>query len=638
MFKEAKNVFLNEIDRIQNLDEKEKAIELSNASAIRRDYCIARINIEKARICDQKGDDTESARNYESAAVTFESILETVRTQNEQEEIRPIVSMCRAWQKMKTADVMTSPELYHEASKLFLEAKEHITNESTILLASGNSAFCEALEHGTKFEATREKAEFLKVKQHLESAANYYLKAGYDNASLWTNATEILFDAYTYMISAEIQVDPERKTKNYLLAEKCLARSAELYGNAGYSGKKDEVLKTLSKVKEKREFAFSLGELLIAPKEASSTRIIPAPDMTKEEPVGVSKFEGAFVQANLVALKKEASVCENVQIGFQFANVGKSPALLLGIEGIASEGLEATDEPEIYQLEDSRLNMRGRRLDPLKTEEFKLTMRTFEKGKFEIKPRVIYLDEAGNQMVSEPEPIVMNVSQTVFPDRVTTGCVDLDNLLLGGIPEKYSVLLTSPSCDERDILIRRFIEAGAKKGDVTFYVTVDASKVRALAEEHQSNFYVFVCNRRADEMIKSLPNVFKLKGTENLTEISIALASALKTIEESAKEQKRACIDIISDSLLQHHAVSTRRWLTSIIPELRSKGFVTLAVANPWMHNPEEVQAIMDLFEGEISVYEKETRRGPEKCIKIKKMYDEKYLENELPLRKERLC
>jgi KaiC/GvpD/RAD55 family RecA-like ATPase len=538
---------------------------------------------------------------------------------------------------MKTADVMVSPELYHEASELFLEAKEHTTRERTILLASGNGAFCEALKHGTKFEATREREDFLKVKQLLESAANYYLKAGYDNASLWTNAVEILFDAYTYMTDAETEADPNRKMKTYLLAEKCLEKSAEFYETAGYVGKREEVLKTLKKVKEKREFVLTLGELLSVPREASSTSLIAAPIMAKEEPVGVSKFESAFIQANLVARKTEAIVCESWDLGLQLVNVGKNPALLIRVEGIIPDGLDLVEEPEIYRLEDSGLDMKAKRLNPLETEELRLTVRASEKGTFEIKPRIIYVDETGHQMSCEPEPVTINISKIILPDRLSTGCGDLDNLLLGGIPERCSVVLTSASCDERDLLIRRFLEAGAKNGEATFYVTADARNTRALAEEYQTSFYLFLCNPRADQIIKDLPNVFKLKGVENLTEISIALTSALRGLNASTTAPRRTCIEIVSDALLQHQAVSTRRWLTSVIPELKSKGFTTLAVMNPQMHHLEEAQAILDLFDGEISVYEKETRKGPEKFVRIKKMYNQRYMDNELPLKKERL-
>ena len=235
------------------------------------------------------------------------------------------------------------------------------------------------------------------------------------------------------------------------------------------------------------------------------------------------------------------------------------------------------------------------------------------------------------------EPVTIKIPEVVLPDRITTGYRDLDNMLFGGIPENYAVILTSPSCDEKDLLIKRFVEAGAKKGQTTFYVTTEAGGVRALVEEFQTNFYLFICNPQADIMIKSLPNAFKLKGVESLTDISIALSSAFRRLDTSISGPRRACIQIISDVLLQHHAVQTRRWLTALIPQLKSKGFTTLAVMNPQMHPSEEVHAILGLFEGEMNIYEKETEKGLEKFLKIRKMYNQRYLESKMPLRKEKL-
>jgi predicted ATPase len=231
------------------------------------------------------------------------------------------------------------------------------------------------------------------------------------------------------------------------------------------------------------------------------------------------------------------------------------------------------------------------------------------------------------QAASMPKPM----------SHVATGYADLDKLLYGGIPPNYAVVLTAPSCDERDLLVRSFLETGAKKDEVTFLITIDPSVSKALAEEFQSNFYLFVCNLQADAIVKTSPNVIKLKGVENLTEISIALTSAIRKLDSSQKGPRRICIDLISDVLLQHHAVQTRRWLTGIIPELRSMGFTTLAVVDPQVHPSEELHAILGLFEGEISVYEKETQRGLGKYVKVKKMINQKYLEDELPLKREDL-
>jgi KaiC/GvpD/RAD55 family RecA-like ATPase len=220
-----------------------------------------------------------------------------------------------------------------------------------------------------------------------------------------------------------------------------------------------------------------------------------------------------------------------------------------------------------------------------------------------------------------------------LPDRVPVGHADLDKLLLGGIPQNFTVIITSPSCDERDLLIKRYLETGVNKGEITFYITTNPGQLKTLAEAFQSNFYLFICNPRADMIIKDLPNVSKLKGVENLTQISIELTKAYeKAGVNSANTPKRAFIEIVSDVLLQHGPIKIRRWLTDLITELKSRSFTTLAVMDPQMHSPQEVHAILDLFEGEIDIYEKEAGT---RFLKIKKMYNENYIECELRLKKE---
>jgi len=248
-----------------------------------------------------------------------------------------------------------------------------------------------------------------------------------------------------------------------------------------------------------------------------------------------------------------------------------------------------------------------------------------------IRSKMIYL-KTGREMV-EPEP----AAEVVLPDQITTGYGDLDELLFGGIHRDYAVILTSPSCDERDLLIKRFLKTGAKEGEITFHLIAKASGIESLAEDFQSNFYLFICNPEADAIVKSLPNVSKLKGVENLNDINIALTSAFRKLHKKPKRTRRVCIEIVSDVLLQHRTVQTRRWLNALIPKLKSKGFTTLAVIDPRIHSPQEFHAIVNLFEGEINIYEKETKEGLQRFLKIKKMYNRKYSKSELLLQEEKL-
>jgi tetratricopeptide (TPR) repeat protein/KaiC/GvpD/RAD55 family RecA-like ATPase len=222
-------------------------------------------------------------------------------------------------------------------------------------------------------------------------------------------------------------------------------------------------------------------------------------------------------------------------------------------------------------------------------------------------------------------------------ELVATGYADLDKLLCGGLRSSSAVILSSPSCNQRDLLIKSFLKTGAEKNEVTFFVTIDPSSGKALAEEFPLNFHLFVCNPQADAIVKEAPNIFKLKSVENLTDISITLTSAIRKLDPTLESPRRICIGLISDILLQHHAVQTRKWLTALTAELKSNEFTTLAVVDPRMHPSEELYAILGLFEGEISIYEKETEKGIGKFLKINRMSNQEYLDDELLLKKEKL-
>ncbi len=241
------------------------------------------------------------------------------------------------------------------------------------------------------------------------------------------------------------------------------------------------------------------------------------------------------------------------------------------------------------------------------------------------------------QKIMEQMPSLSDMEKPVSKTKpigfISAGYADLDKLLCGGLRSSSAVVLTSPSCNERDMLIKSFLKTGADKGEVTFYLTTNAKAAKTLAEELQSDFYLFVCNPQADAIVASSPNVFKLKGVESLTEISIALTSAMRKLDPLLEGTRRICIDLMSDVLLQHHSVQTRKWLTALTTELASTSFTVLAVVDPQMHPPEELHAILGLFDGEINLYEK----GAEQFLKIKRMSNQEYLEDELLLTKERM-
>jgi tetratricopeptide (TPR) repeat protein/KaiC/GvpD/RAD55 family RecA-like ATPase len=647
LFSETKRSLQAKLAKIENVDEKKTVTDMLKTTDTRREYCAARTMLEEAKILDKKGEHYPSSEKYGKALEKFEEISQVLESDEERREIKSIISLSRAWQKMMLADARASPEMYMEAAQQFEQASADSCTEAAGLQALGHSRFCRALEAGTRFADTGDPAQHATAIQHLESAAKYYAKAGFQNASEYAKATELLLDAYMYMDDAKREADPDRKARLYLMAERVLQTSAGSFMKAEHPEKREQVLRLLKKVQEERELAVSLTEVLHAPSIISSTKSFATPTPTSEEAVGLERFEHADVQANVIARPKELKVDGNLDLEIQLVNAGKVPALLTKITQVVPEGFQLAEKPEVYPVEDSYLNMKGKRLDPLKTEEVRLILKPKTSGVFSLKPTILYLDENGKYRSHEPEPISITVKELEIEglhapalevsegatDRIATGYADLDKLLYGGLRSGSAAVLTSPSCNERESLIKSFLKTGAEKGEVTFCVTVDPSVAKVLAEEFPSSFYLFVCNPQADVIVKDSPNMFKLKGVENLTDISIALTSAIRKMDPMLKSPRRICISLVSDVLLQHHAVQTRRWLTGLISELRSNGFTTLTIMDPEMHSPQEVRAVLDLFDGEINIYEKEA----EQFLKIKRMSNQAYLEDELLLTKEHM-
>ncbi len=639
LFREARSTLKTAVDGIEDADEKDLANRLITALGIRREYCLGRTALERAKTLGREGDNATSASEYGLAAKKFQEVLDIIEDDpsftketkaKDRREILPIIYLCKAWQTMKTAEAEASPELYLKASQLFLEAKEYSANENAKLLALGHSQFCRALDAGTKFEASRDSELYFAATQFLESAANYYVKAGFEIASEEAIATQRLFDAYFYVASAKKETDPGKKARHYIAAEKVLQTSTKSYLKARQPAKSEQVQRLLEKVREERELAVSLSEILSAPTVTSSTASFVTPTPSEETAVGLEKFEKGNIQGHLTLPEKAIPVGNHFNLELQIANAGKQTVLLDKIVDIIPQGFRLISQPDHYHLENMHLNLMGKRLAPLKFEEIGLVSRAYHRGIFKIQPKVIYMTEAGQQLESYLEPAELEVTKVVLPKRIPTGYENLDDVLLGGIPENYAVILTSPVIDEVDLLVKRFLATGAKAGQITFLITTKVMELASLAKGTPSNFYLFVCNPQADVINKGLPNIFKLKGVENLTDISITLTSALRKLSPAVEARpRRCCIQIVSDVLLQHKALQTRKWLMGLLPELKSLGFTVLAVMDPQMHSTQEVRAVLDLFEGEIDIY---TKQGVGKLLKIKRMAEQEYLETEIVL------
>jgi len=214
---------------------------------------------------------------------------------------------------------------------------------------------------------------------------------------------------------------------------------------------------------------------------------------------------------------------------------------------------------------------------------------------------------------------------------ISTGYGPLDAAMRGGYPDGYAILLSSPSCDERDLLMRRFLESDADRG-LTIYLTRDFGRVADLAAKHRISFYVAAC--QCPEGVPDVGNVAHAAACDDLCSVNIALSTILRRAEPRAPDgrPRRFVIDLLSDVLLSRRAVVTRSWLWDLIVRMKARGFTVLAVLNPGMHPPEDVQAMLELFDGHISIGDRPSDSGPRRSITVRMMYACEYDSAEVEL------
>jgi len=436
LFREAKRTLQAESDKIKNEDEKDLAKRLIKASDIREEYCLGRITIEEAKILDRQGDHAASSRKYGSATEKFQKTTDAIERESDRLEFRPILCLCRAWQMMTRAEAEASPDLYLEASQLFEEAKEQSFNEQAKVLALGHSCFCKALEAGTRFEATRDTTLYSAATQHLASAADYYVRAGFKTASEYAKGTQRLFDAYVYMNNAKKETDPEKKTRYYMTAEKVLQTSADSYMKAKHPEKSEEIQRLLESVKEERKLAMSLTEVLHAPTITSTTTSFSTPNPTHEKAVGLERFEHANIQAHLTA-SEEVTIGEELDVRLDLVNVAKNFGLLVRADNLAPPSFKVTTLPSQYRIENGSIDMKGRRLEPLKVESIKLSLQATEAGVTELSPQVVYVDEVGKFGTCRPEPVTITVHPKLTFEFKTKTAQNVFDFLTSSFVEDY---------------------------------------------------------------------------------------------------------------------------------------------------------------------------------------------------------
>ncbi|MEJ2241555.1 MAG: AAA family ATPase [Candidatus Bathyarchaeota archaeon] len=352
---------------------------------------------------------------------------------------------------------------------------------------------------------------------------------------------------------------------------------------------------------------------------------------------GINESRKNFVHTYLhidLMVQRKIEVDEEVELRLDLVNISKSSCSIIKIEDlIPNKEINFTELPSSWIFNVDNLEMEKTEIAPFQIKTVKLKFKPIKVGTFKFCPKITYIDDLGNIRISSPKSITVNVQQAkpsfkVLPGRVPTGSEVIDQLLFGGIPEGYAVVLTGSPSDDRDHIIKNFLNTGIREEEIVFFISTEADGLENLLEN--PNFILFLCNPKPKTKVPDLPNVFKLGSKTNLTNLSISLTKAFRNIDVSKK--KRFCIDIISDVLISQKAEATRRWISELITDLGSKGFTMLAIIDPEMHPLDQSKAVINLFDGEISIFQSKDPLECKKSILVKKLKNQDFIKNPICL------
>ena len=204
--------------------------------------------------------------------------------------------------------------------------------------------------------------------------------------------------------------------------------------------------------------------------------------------------------------------------------------------------------------------------------------------------------------------------------RVSTGYGRLDEALRGGFVAGSMVVLNAPAGDEAPILLRNFL----KTEQPSLLISRNLSSAQAIVPDSADGIARLICS---DKPVSPAKGILPGKGIENLTDLNLQINEALGGVQP-----KRLALEILSDILLRHKALQTRKWLNELLERLRGRAITTLAVLNPYMHTAEETQALVDMFDTSIEVFQREVEGRQGKFLRINWAHGVEVSQREFPL------
>jgi KaiC/GvpD/RAD55 family RecA-like ATPase len=188
--------------------------------------------------------------------------------------------------------------------------------------------------------------------------------------------------------------------------------------------------------------------------------------------------------------------------------------------------------------------------------------------------------------------------------RLPLGVPDMDQSMLGGIPEGSLCLVLGPPGAGKSILSKRFLYTGVEQKKDAFLVATGESEERAL-----ETMQLFNWNKGVEKHLHFLDCYSWKSGKSkskyaasltSLTDVSVGITSVIDDAGVQPEDDSRIVIDSFTDVINYGGADRALRLLDSVHTKLQTRGVTGLVLLEEGVHDEKTVKSVEYATDGTI--------------------------------------
>ena len=250
-----------------------------------------------------------------------------------------------------------------------------------------------------------------------------------------------------------------------------------------------------------------------------------------------------------------------------------------------------------------------------------------------LKNREKYLKEKEEELNRDRERLFNNETNNEENlnnnlDKIKTGVLRLDDLLLGGLPLNSNVLMMGPPFIGKEVLLNLFITQGLKTKTPCIYVTTnkkvtqireDLKKVIPNYDEYEKRGLIYFVDAYSKSLglVEEGANIEFAEPQKDMDEIELAINRIHKSFPDENK-QIRIVFNSISTLIAQSSAFKTFKRIQTLCGRYKENGASSLYIIDPEMHDKSEIEMFKHLMDGVIEFEE----RNMKNLLRVKGICD----------------